>query len=239
MRSEAAATIFSRSKAPPPPLMRLSEGSISSAPSTVRSSRSMSSSVVSAMPHRSASARVASDVGTPMTRSPARTRSPSSSTKCFAVEPVPRPSFMPSRTCSSARAAACRFNPSMFTCKTTPQEIARNRRKPPAVRIADRATGDVRRRLSSVVLRSGIALSAAGNGDFGLTGSPCPWQMPVIPPCMIARRPIAIFDDLCPHRCIRSRRHARGYGARPDQRAQLRSRPRGPAPGAARIPRAT
>ena len=59
----------------------------------------MSSSVVSGMPQRSASARVASDVGTPITLSPARTRSPSSSTKCFAVEPVPRPSFMPSRTC--------------------------------------------------------------------------------------------------------------------------------------------
>ena len=76
MRSDAAATIFSRSKAPPPPLMRLSAGSISSAPSTVRSSRSISSSVVRAMPHRAASARVASEVGTPMTLSPARTRSP-------------------------------------------------------------------------------------------------------------------------------------------------------------------
>ena len=47
MRSEAAATIFSRNSAPPPPLIRLSAGSISSAPSTVRSSRSISSSVVS------------------------------------------------------------------------------------------------------------------------------------------------------------------------------------------------
>ena len=43
------------------------------------------------------------------------TFSPSRSTKCFAVEPVPSPSFMPSRTCSSARAAACRFNSSIFT----------------------------------------------------------------------------------------------------------------------------
>ena len=47
MRSDAAATIFSRSSAPPPPLIRLSAGSTSSAPSTVRSSRSISSSVVS------------------------------------------------------------------------------------------------------------------------------------------------------------------------------------------------
>ena len=51
MRSDAAATIFSRSSAPPPPLIRLSAGSISSAPSTVRSSWSISSSVVSGMPH--------------------------------------------------------------------------------------------------------------------------------------------------------------------------------------------
>ena len=56
-----------------------------------------------------ASARVASEVGTPMTSSPARTRSPSSSTKCFAVEPVPSPSLMPSRTCSSARGRGLPF----------------------------------------------------------------------------------------------------------------------------------
>ena len=120
MRSDADATIFSRNNAPPPPLIMLSAGSISSAPSTVRSSRSTSSSVVSRMPQRTASARVASEVGTPMTSSPARTRSPRSSTKCFAVEPVPRPSFMPSRTCSSARAAACRFSSSIFTDLTKP-----------------------------------------------------------------------------------------------------------------------
>src|SRR4051794_7966424 len=49
------------------PLMTLRTGSISSAPSTVRSSRSTSSSVVSGTAQRSASARVASEVGTPMT----------------------------------------------------------------------------------------------------------------------------------------------------------------------------
>ena len=38
MRSDAVATIFSRSSAPPPPLIRRSSPSISSAPSTVRSS---------------------------------------------------------------------------------------------------------------------------------------------------------------------------------------------------------
>ena len=64
MRAEAAATIFSRNSAPPPPLIRLRSGAISSAPSTVRSSAGVSSSVVSGTPSRAASARVASDVGT-------------------------------------------------------------------------------------------------------------------------------------------------------------------------------
>ena len=45
MRFEAEATIFSRNSAPPPPLISLSLESISSAPSTVRSSSGMSSSV--------------------------------------------------------------------------------------------------------------------------------------------------------------------------------------------------
>src|SRR3984893_14578558 len=129
MRSDAAATIFSRSNAPPPPLMTLRAGLISSAPSTVRSSRSISSSVVRGMPQRTASARVASDVGTPMTSSPARTRSPRSSTKCFAVEPVPSPSFMPSRTNSRARAAACRFNSSISTCNRCLRTSCRSRHR--------------------------------------------------------------------------------------------------------------
>ena len=50
-RSLAAATIFSRSRAPPRPLIRLSEPvSISSAPSIVRSNRRCSAKLVSGMP---------------------------------------------------------------------------------------------------------------------------------------------------------------------------------------------
>ena len=67
MRADAAATIFSRNSAPPPPLIRLRSGAISSAPSTVRSSSGVSSSVDSGTPTRSASRRVASEVGTPTT----------------------------------------------------------------------------------------------------------------------------------------------------------------------------
>src|SRR5207302_10487036 len=40
---------------------------------------------------------------------PPRTRGPNRSRKASAVEPVPRPSFMPSTTYSSAFAAAARF----------------------------------------------------------------------------------------------------------------------------------
>jgi hypothetical protein len=107
--ADAAATIFSRNKAPPPPLTSVKSGAISSAPSTVRSSSGVSSSVASEMPAAAACARVVSEVGTATTSRPARTRSPSNSTKCLAVEPVPSPSRMPPFTISSARAAAARF----------------------------------------------------------------------------------------------------------------------------------
>ena len=88
------------------------------------SRRSTSSSVVRAMPQSAAWARVAFEVGTPITFIPARTFSPKRSTKCLAVEPVPSPSFMPSRTCSSARAAACRFSASISTCRPMPPVCA-------------------------------------------------------------------------------------------------------------------
>ncbi len=48
--ADADATIFSRSNAPPPPLIKVRSGPISSAPSTVRSSSGVSSRVVRAMP---------------------------------------------------------------------------------------------------------------------------------------------------------------------------------------------
>ena len=114
MRAEEEATIFSRNSAPPPPLIRLKSGAISSAPSMVRSRQGASSRVVSCTPTCSASLRVASDVATAITSSPARTRSPRSLTKWRAVEPVPSPSRIPGCTNASARAAAARF------CASTP-----------------------------------------------------------------------------------------------------------------------
>ena len=84
MRSDAAATIFSRNSAPPPPLIRLSARSTSSAPSTVRSSRSISSSVVSGILQRSrlgAGRFRGRHADHPHAR--AATFSPSRSTKCL------------------------------------------------------------------------------------------------------------------------------------------------------------
>ena len=61
---DAAATIFSRSSAPPRPLIRLSEpSSISSAPSIVMSSRRCSAKLVSGMPPARAWAPLRSEVG--------------------------------------------------------------------------------------------------------------------------------------------------------------------------------
>ena len=117
MRAEAAATIFSRSSAPPPPLISLRSGSISSAPSTVRSSSGMSSSVVmrDAEPLRLGERRLRGRDATHL--EPAATLSPRRSTKWRAVEPVPRPRRMPGSTRSSARLAASRFRRSLSSIR--------------------------------------------------------------------------------------------------------------------------
>ena len=69
-RSDATATIFSRSNAPPPPLMSRSSSSISSAPSTVRSRAGCSIERRQRNTEAAACARVASDVGTQTTFRP-------------------------------------------------------------------------------------------------------------------------------------------------------------------------
>ncbi|MNL23975.1 hypothetical protein D3C87_1453930 [compost metagenome] len=114
MASEAAATIFSRRSAPPPPLIRFSAASISSAPSTVTSSRSRASRSESGMPQSRAWRAVASEVGTPTISSPCATRSPNRSTKWRAVEPVPSPTFIPDDISATARAAASRLRASLM-----------------------------------------------------------------------------------------------------------------------------
>src|SRR3989304_5111737 len=61
----AAATIFSRNKAPPIPLIRFSAGSTSSAPSIARSSSGCSSRDVRGIPRSFAASAVAREAGTP------------------------------------------------------------------------------------------------------------------------------------------------------------------------------
>jgi hypothetical protein len=58
-------TIFSRVRAPPPPLMTLSEGSTSSAPSTQTSMDQGPSSLASGIPSFPACSRLCAEVGTP------------------------------------------------------------------------------------------------------------------------------------------------------------------------------
>src|SRR5262245_5758429 len=103
-RRDAAATMRSRTSAPPQPFTRSRLGATSSAPSTVRSRMTFSSSSIIAMPRASACLAVASEVAAPTMRSPCRTRPPSSSTNAAAARPVPSPSLAPSATIS----AACR-----------------------------------------------------------------------------------------------------------------------------------
>ena len=81
---EAAATIFSRSSAPPPPLIRR-QIRARSRRRRRRSGRARASRRAWSAARRAARrrARVASEVGTPTTSRPARTRSASSSTKCL------------------------------------------------------------------------------------------------------------------------------------------------------------
>jgi hypothetical protein len=104
----AAATIFSRNKAPPSPLIRLSvQCSTSSAPSIVRSIWRCSLNEVSGMSAAFARAAVRSDVGMPTKRRPCRWRRASASTAKAAVEPLPSPTTMSfSTNCTAASAAA-------------------------------------------------------------------------------------------------------------------------------------
>mmetsp|Transcript_75240 Transcript_75240/g.151267 ORF Transcript_75240/g.151267 Transcript_75240/m.151267 type:complete len:219 (+) Transcript_75240:270-926(+) len=93
-------TIFSRSKAPPPPFTRFSWSSTSSAPSIATSSSDSSSRVTRGMPRDSACSLVRTLVGTAMmsVSSPDLSSIPKRSTANAAVDPVPSPTFMPLRT---------------------------------------------------------------------------------------------------------------------------------------------
>ena len=113
----AAATIFSRTRAPPRPLIRSSVPvCTSSAPSIVRSSEGWSASVPSSMPSARAwdggalGGRDADDA-----QALAHALADARSTAILAVDPVPRPSTMPSSTAATATSADCRLSSSWFT----------------------------------------------------------------------------------------------------------------------------
>ncbi len=117
---DAAATTFSRTSAPPYPLIRLRCGSTSSAPSTVTSMLSTSPRPTSGIPNSRPSSVAACEVGTPCTRRPWRTRVPRARMKAAAARPVPSPTVPPAGTKSRARLAMrssvgsiCDMRPSM------------------------------------------------------------------------------------------------------------------------------
>ena len=112
-RSAAAATIFSRVCAAPPPLTSQPSGAIWSAPSTARSSRSSSSNGSTASPSSRARVSVWSEVATQRRRRPRRA---SAGRKCATVEPVPSPTSIPSSTSSAAASAA----QALFVLAVTP-----------------------------------------------------------------------------------------------------------------------
>jgi hypothetical protein len=111
-RRLAVATIFSRSKRAPSPLIRLRvPRSTSSAPSIVRSICRCSANEVSGMPAALACAAFAARWECRQSAGPAVTRGQSLDREA-AVEPVPSPTTMPSSTSSTAASAAARLSAS-------------------------------------------------------------------------------------------------------------------------------
>ena len=111
-RSAAAATAFSRVCAAPPPLTSQPAGSTWSAPSIAMSRRAgapVPANASTRSPSSRAALSVAGDVAT-QRRSSARAASAGS--RYATVEPVPRPTTIPSSTSSAAASAASRFSAS-------------------------------------------------------------------------------------------------------------------------------
>ena len=94
---EQLATIFSLSKAPPPPFIKFNFPSTWSAPSIV-TSMSCSFNGTRGIPASFASFSVSLDVAIPLICKPSFTISPIFSIAYFVVEPVPSPTIIPSFT---------------------------------------------------------------------------------------------------------------------------------------------
>ena len=113
--SAAAATLFSRVCAAPPPLMIQPCGSTWSAPSIAMSRWSTPSTPVKDST-RSPKARAACSVRIEVaTHTMSSCRSLRTSSRCATVDPVPKPTRMPSVTKAAASSAAARFSASAPT----------------------------------------------------------------------------------------------------------------------------
>ncbi len=107
-RSAAAATIFSRRWAAPPPLISQPSGVTSSVPSIARSSRRSVLNSSTGIPSSRACSSVATEVATQRI-SPTPRRAIAGS-RWATVDPVPRPTVIPLSTSSAAASAASRFS---------------------------------------------------------------------------------------------------------------------------------
>src|SRR3954453_20484930 len=121
-RSAAARTAFSRVWAAPPPFTSQPDGATWSAPSIATSSRASAIAPPNGstlMPRSRAMCSVAAEVATQRRSSP---RAASAGSRYATVEPVPRPTVMPSSTSCAAASAA-----SFFSCATLTGPESRGR----------------------------------------------------------------------------------------------------------------
>ncbi len=118
-RSAAAATIFSRRWAPPPPLISQPSGVTWSVPSIAMSSRRSWLNSSTGMPSPRACSSVATEVATQ--RMPLTPRAAIAGSRWATVEPVPSPTVIPSSTSSAAASAAMRFSASALTAPHSTQ----------------------------------------------------------------------------------------------------------------------
>src|SRR5579859_619829 len=116
-RSAAPATIFSLVCAPPPPLTSQPSGATWSAPSMVRSNRSMLATSSIRRPSSRAACSVRGDVAAHAISSDLLARAGS---RYATVEPVPSPTVMPFSTSSAAASAATCFSRSVFMAACLP-----------------------------------------------------------------------------------------------------------------------
>src|ERR1700743_1852027 len=122
-RSAAAATIFSRRWAPPPPLISQPSGVTSSVPSIAMSRRPSWSKSSTGIPSERAGSAVATEGATQ--RRSVSPRRASAGRRWATVEPVPRPTVMPLSTSSAAASAARRFSSSAVREAVTTRDSIR------------------------------------------------------------------------------------------------------------------